>query len=68
VFDPATIASDPATLVADLPGGSARLTADSQGVVRVLVNGTETVADGKATGATPGTVLRSGSATRTVMP
>ncbi|HEY2300822.1 MAG TPA: amidohydrolase family protein [Acidimicrobiales bacterium] len=68
VFDPATIASDPATLVADLPGGSARLTAGSQGVVRVLVNGTETVADGQATGAIPGTLLRSGVATRTVTP
>jgi N-acyl-D-aspartate/D-glutamate deacylase len=68
VFDPATIGSDPATLVADLPGGSARLTAGSQGVVRVLVNGIETVADGKATGATPGTLMRSGVATRTVTP
>ncbi len=68
VFDPATIGADPATLVADLPGGTARLTADSQGVVRVLVNGVETVVDGKATGSTPGTVLRSGESTRTVTP
>jgi len=68
VFDPETIGSDDATLVADLPGGSARLTAGSQGVVRVLVNGVETVADGKATGATPGTLLRSGRDTRTVLP
>jgi N-acyl-D-aspartate/D-glutamate deacylase len=68
VFDPATIGSDPATLVADLPGGSSRLTANSQGMVRVLVNGVETVADGKATGATPGTILRSGTDTRSVTP
>jgi N-acyl-D-aspartate/D-glutamate deacylase len=68
VFDPETIGSEPATLVADLPGGTARLTADSQGVVRVLVNGVETVTDGKATGATPGTLLRSGVDTRTVTP
>jgi N-acyl-D-aspartate/D-glutamate deacylase len=66
VFDPETIGSEPATLVKDLPGGSARLTADSIGVIRVLVNGVETVADGKATGTTPGTVLRSGRDTRTV--
>jgi len=68
VFDPETVGSEDATLVADLPGGSARLTAGSIGVVRVLVNGVETVADGKATGATPGTVLRSGRDTRTVSP
>ena len=66
VFDPETIGSEPATLVSDLPGGTARLTADSIGVVRVLVNGVETVTDGKATGATPGTILRSGRDTATV--
>ncbi|GAC1314601.1 MAG: amidohydrolase family protein [Acidimicrobiales bacterium] len=68
VFDPETIGSDDATLVADLPGGSVRLTAGSQGVIRVLVNGVETVVDGKASGATPGTVLRSGRDTHTVLP
>jgi N-acyl-D-aspartate/D-glutamate deacylase len=68
VFDPESVGSEPATLVADLPGGTARLTADSQGVIRVLVNGVETVTDGKATGATPGTLLRSGTDTRTVTP
>ena len=67
VFDPATIDSEPASLVADLPGGAKRLTAQSIGVVRVLVNGVETVADGKATGATPGTILRSGKDTSTVL-
>jgi N-acyl-D-aspartate/D-glutamate deacylase len=66
VFDPATIGSEPAHLVKDLPGGSVRLTAGSEGVVRVLVNGVETVADGAATGATPGAVLRSGRDTDTV--
>ena len=68
VFDPQTIGSDDATLVRDLPGDSIRLTAGSQGVVRVLVNGVETVVDGKATGATPGTVLRAGRDTHTVLP
>lgn len=60
LLDPETIGSDDASLVNDLPGGSARLTADSHGVVKVFVNGVETVTDGKATGATPGRVLRSG--------
>jgi N-acyl-D-aspartate/D-glutamate deacylase len=66
VFDPETVGSEPATLVEDLPGGSARLTAGSTGVVRVLVNGVEIVADGKVTGALPGHVLRSGRDTYTV--
>ena len=66
VFDPSTIGSEPASLVNDLPGGSARLTAGSIGVARVLVNGTETVIDGQSTGATPGTVLRSGRDTATI--
>ena len=66
VFDPETIGSEDATLVRDLPGGSARLTAGSRGIVRVLVNGVETVADGQATGAVPGHILRSGRDTFTV--
>jgi N-acyl-D-aspartate/D-glutamate deacylase len=66
VFDPAVVDSEEATLVRDLPGDSARLTAGSIGIVRVLVNGTPIVEEGKATGATPGTVLRSGRDTETV--
>ena len=68
VFDPATVASEPATLVADLPGGSPRLIADAIGVVRVLVNGVETIVDGKPTGNLPGTLLKSGRDTVTVDP
>ncbi len=66
LFDPETVASDDAMLVADLPGDSARLTAGSQGIVRVLVGGVAVVEDGQATGATPGVVLRSGRDTDTV--
>jgi N-acyl-D-aspartate/D-glutamate deacylase len=66
VFDPNTIASEDATLVADLPGDAPRLTAGAVGIKRVLVNGIETIRDGKATGAKPGTLLRSGRDTETV--
>jgi N-acyl-D-aspartate/D-glutamate deacylase len=68
VFDPDTVGSEPATLVNDLPGGSPRLIADAIGVVRVLVNGVETIADGKPTGNLPGTLLKSGRNTVTVEP
>lgn len=66
VFDPDTVDSEPAALVADLPGGSARLTAGSIGVRRVLVNGQPIIVDGQATGRTPGTLLKSGTDTFTV--
>jgi N-acyl-D-aspartate/D-glutamate deacylase len=66
VFDPATVGAEHARLVEDLPGGAARLTAGSEGVVRVVVGGVTTVEDGTATGATPGRVLRSGIDTITV--
>ena len=66
VFDPATVGAEPARLVHDLPGGAVRLVAGSTGVQRVFVNGVETIRDGESTGATPGTVLRSGRDTDTV--
>ncbi|MBK6855681.1 MAG: amidohydrolase family protein [Microthrixaceae bacterium] len=66
VVDPETVGSELATLVHDLPGNSPRLTADSIGVRKVLVNGVVTVVDGQATGDLPGTVLRSGTHTDTV--
>ncbi len=66
VFDPEKIGAGMATLVRDLPGDSARLTADAHGVERVIVNGVAVIAGGEVTGATPGTVLRSGRDTETV--
>ena len=66
VFDPERVGAENARLVEDLPGGSARLTAGSEGIVRVYVSGVATVADGTPTGATPGTILRSGTHTTTV--
>jgi N-acyl-D-aspartate/D-glutamate deacylase len=68
IVDPETVGSELATLVADLPGGTARLTAGSTGVVAVFVNGVQTVADDAPTGARPGTLLRSGRDTETVRP
>jgi N-acyl-D-aspartate/D-glutamate deacylase len=66
LFDPERIGAEHATLVADLPGGTARLTAGAQGVHHVFVNGVETATDNTSTGAVPGTVLRSGRDTETV--
>jgi N-acyl-D-aspartate/D-glutamate deacylase len=68
VFDPATVGSEPARLVHDLPGETPRLYAGSHGVTRVLVNGIETVCEGAATGSLPGGILRSGRDTRSVVP
>jgi N-acyl-D-aspartate/D-glutamate deacylase len=66
IFDPDTVATGEVRLLDDLPGGSARLYADAIGMERVIVNGTTIVESGLATGALPGTVLRSGRDTSTV--
>lgn len=50
----------------DLPGGTARLFAESTGMHRVFVKGEAIVVDGQATEALPGRVLRSGRDTDTV--
>jgi N-acyl-D-aspartate/D-glutamate deacylase len=65
VLDPATVDSEPIAMRTDLPGGAARLYADSHGIDHVLVNGTPLVVDGALTADRPGTVLRSGRDTRT---
>jgi len=65
VFDPATVASDEIAMRVDLPGGAARLYAESTGIDHVLVNGTPIVRDGALTTARGGTLLRSGRDTET---
>ncbi len=66
LFDPETIDHGPERTRYDLPAGAPRLVADARGITSVLVGGVEVCHDGVATGALPGTVLRSGRDTRTV--
>jgi N-acyl-D-aspartate/D-glutamate deacylase len=66
VFDPDTVGPGPVHTRADLPAGAARLYAEATGMHHVIVNGTEIARHGKATGDTPGTVIRSGRDTDTV--
>ncbi|MCB0994124.1 MAG: D-aminoacylase, partial [Acidimicrobiales bacterium] len=66
VFDPETIDAGPPYLRDDLPGGTARLYADSLGMRHVFCNGVEIVTDGAATGELPGKVFTAGEDTRTV--
>lgn len=66
LFDLATVGSGPTYTRFDLPAGGGRLYADALGIHRVLVNGHTIVLDNVYTGATPGTVLRSGRDTQTV--
>jgi N-acyl-D-aspartate/D-glutamate deacylase len=66
LFDPATVDHGPERTRYDLPAGAPRLVADARGITSVLVGGVEVCRDGVATGAMPGTVLRSGRDTHTV--
>jgi N-acyl-D-aspartate/D-glutamate deacylase len=68
VLDPARVGAGPVERAEDLPGNAWRLMARSTGVARVLVNGQPIVEDGESTGRVPGTLLRSGRDTRTVLP
>ena len=65
VFDPATIATGPAEVRTDLPGGGERLYATARGIEHVIVGGQEVVTGNAFTDARPGTLLRSGRDTRT---
>jgi N-acyl-D-aspartate/D-glutamate deacylase len=60
MFDPDRIDASAPYIAEDFPWGGGRLVADAFGIERVFVNGVETTAGGSATGAVPGTVLRSG--------
>lgn len=66
LFDPETIDSEILTMVDDLPGGTSRLFAGSEGIRHVWVSGVETIRDSQPTGALPGGVIRSGVDTDTV--
>ncbi len=60
VLDPDRIGAGPPRFCHDMPADSKRLVADSEGILRVLVNGRETIVEGHPTGERPGVVLRSG--------
>jgi N-acyl-D-aspartate/D-glutamate deacylase len=66
MFDPATVNHGPERTCYDLPAEAPRLVADAHGITSVWVGGVEVCRDGAATGAMPGTVLRSGRDTETV--
>jgi N-acyl-D-aspartate/D-glutamate deacylase len=66
MFDPATVDHGPERTCYDLPSGAPRLVADAYGISSVIVGGVEVCRDGAATGAMPGTILRSGRDTETV--
>jgi len=68
LFDPARIGPGPISTRFDLPGGAGRLYGEAEGISEVLVNGTAIVRDGELTGDRPGTLLRSGRDTSTVLP
>jgi N-acyl-D-aspartate/D-glutamate deacylase len=60
VFDPERFGPTPVEARHDLPGGAWRLTSEAAGLELVFVNGTLIREGSQATGALPGTVLRSG--------
>jgi N-acyl-D-aspartate/D-glutamate deacylase len=66
LFDPDTVDHGPERTRYDLPGGAGRLYAEATGISSVIVGGVEVCRDGTATGALPGSVLRSGTDTETV--
>ncbi len=62
IFDPQTVGSAlRGTMRDDLPGGGRRLVMEARGMYCTIVNGQVLYREGKATGARPGVVLRSGN-------
>ncbi|HUW03424.1 MAG TPA: amidohydrolase family protein [Acidimicrobiales bacterium] len=69
VFDPDEVGCEPIYLRTDLPGAGKRLYSEPVGVTRVMVNGVTTVIDGQQVeGALPGTLIKPGRDTETVLP
>jgi N-acyl-D-amino-acid deacylase len=62
VYDPNTVTSLPAERLWDYPAGEWRLVQKAKGYDRIIVNGQTTFIDGECTSATPGRLLRHGSA------
>ena len=68
VFDPSTIGPGRIATRHDLPSGAGRLYSEGEGIAHVMVNGRSVVDSGSLTGDLPGTLLRSGRDTETVLP
>jgi N-acyl-D-aspartate/D-glutamate deacylase len=66
ILDPDTVGPGTVAPRSDLPGGGWRLYSEATGIDATIVNGVEIVRDGKVTGDTPGTTLRSGRDTESV--
>jgi N-acyl-D-aspartate/D-glutamate deacylase len=62
VYDPDALAATPQERVWDYPAGEWRLIQKAVGYDRIMVNGATTFIDGDCTGATPGKLLRHGTA------
>lgn len=67
LFDPERVGHGPERTRSDLPGDANRLYAEAEGIEHVLVNGTEINHHGTFTGELPGTLMRSGTHTDTVV-
>jgi N-acyl-D-amino-acid deacylase len=62
VYDPDTLDALPQERLFDYPAGEWRLVQKATGYERIIVNGVTTFIDGECTNATPGQLLRHGSA------
>jgi N-acyl-D-aspartate/D-glutamate deacylase len=67
IFDPSTISPGRIVTRRDLPGGAGRLYSEGEGIALVMVNGRTVVDNGFLSGDLPGTLLKSGRDTQTVL-